>query len=64
MITELKLLAYEFFESRGVDRLLEVAEMLPKDLRSKVVFLVVGDMSERGLLNFFRGSSRLKIVYV
>ena len=41
-----------FSRARGVDRLLEVAKMLPKELRSKVVFLVVGDMSERGLLRF------------
>ena len=41
-----------FSKARGVDRLLDVAKMLPKKLRSKVVFLVVGDMSERGLLKF------------
>ena len=39
-----------FSKARGVDRLLEVAKMLPKEFRSKAVFLVVGDMSERGLL--------------
>jgi len=41
-----------FSKARGVDRLLEVAKMLPKELYSKVVFLIVGDMSERGLLRF------------
>jgi glycosyltransferase involved in cell wall biosynthesis len=41
-----------FSKARGVDRLLDVAKMLPKALRSKVVFLVVGDISERGVLRF------------
>ena len=41
-----------FSKARGVDRLLDVAKMLPKELRSKVVFLVVGDMSERSLRRF------------
>ena len=35
-----------------MDRLLDVAKMLPKELRSKVVFGRVGDMSERSLRRF------------
>jgi glycosyltransferase involved in cell wall biosynthesis len=38
-----------FSHARGVDRLLDIAKILPKDMRSRVVFIVVGDMSERGL---------------
>ena len=38
-----------FSHSRGVDRLLDIAKILPKDMRSRVVFIIVGDMSERGL---------------
>ena len=38
-----------FSQARGVDRLLDVAKTLPSDMRSRVLFVVVGDMSEGGL---------------
>ena len=49
-----------FSKARGVDRLLEVANMLPKALRLRVVFLVAGDMSEKGLVKFLPLKSSFK----